>query len=251
MDVHYLPSNRHIKSAKEYLIDIIIIFLAVTLGFFGNDFRNSYSEKAQAKVYALSLYDDLKNDQGSIRRICSEKDWLEAKYDSAQDILATKNLYDYNEFIYYVERYLTKKTVFNSQDITFQQLFKNGNSTVIKNIKLTKQIASYYNRYNRYTEIEKANSDNNDLSSVESKLFNPRDLTALDMNDAFDFYKLVKRPVTELKPIKRNVENLKLFYIKINNANEQIKITKELLVKLKIYGTDLMKDLKIEYDLNK
>jgi len=249
MDVHYLPSNRHIKSAKEYLIDIIIIFLAVILGFLGNDFRISYAEKAQAKVYAQSLYDDLKNDQESIHNIISEKDWLVAKFDSAADILATKNLYDYNEFIYYVERYMTKKTTFTSQDITFQQLFKNGNSTVIKNIKLTKQIASYYNRYNRYSEIEKANSENNDLSNVESKLFNPRDLTALDMNDASDFYKLVKRPVIELKPIKRNVENLKLFYIKINNAIEQMKNTKEVLAKLNIYGSGLMTDLKNEYDL--
>ena len=251
MDVHYLPSNRHIKSAKEYLIDIIIIFLAVTLGFFGNDFRISYAEKAQAKVYAQSLYDDLKNDQVSIRRICSEKDWLVTKYDSALYILATKNLYDYNEFIYYVDRYMTKKTVFTSQDITYHQLFYSGNSTGIKNIKLTKQIAFYYNLYEQYTDIEKTNSDNNELSSVESRLFNPRDLTGLETNNVSDFYKLVIRPVVKLKPIKRDIENLKLFYIKINNANEQIKITKELLVKLKIYGTDLMKDLKIEYDLNK
>jgi len=249
MDVHYLPSNRHIKSAKEYLIDIIIIFLAVTLGFFGNDFRISYTEKAQAKVYAQSLCEDLKNDQASIHSIVSEKDWLVAKFDSASDILATKNLYDYNEFIYYVERYMTKKTTFTSQDVTFQQLFKNGNSSIIKSIKLTKQITSYYNLYNQYTEIEKSNSENNDLSSVESKLFNPRDLTGLDKNNTNDFYKLVIRPVVKLKPIKRDVENLKLFYIKINNAKEQIKNTKGVLAKLNKSATSLINDLKNEYNL--
>ena len=132
MDVHYLPSNRHIKSAKEYLIDIIIIFVAVTLGFFGNDFRVSYAEKAQAKVYAQSLFDDLKTDNESIQRIYAEKKWLEAKYDSAEIILATKNLYESNEFMYYVERYLSKKSVFTSQDITFHQLPFTRNITFIK-----------------------------------------------------------------------------------------------------------------------
>lgn len=249
MDVHYLPSNRHIKSAKEYFIDTIIIFLAVILGFLGNDFRISYTEKAKTKVYAQSLYDDLKNDQVSIGRITSEKEWIKAKYDSAEVILATKNLYDYNEFIYYVERYMTKKTTFISQDITFQHLFHSGNSTIIKNIKLTKQIVSYYNLYNQYAEIEKANSDNNELSNVESKLFNPRDLTSLDTNNDSDFYKVVIRPNIKLKPIKRDVENLKLFYIKINNAKEQIRNTKEVLSKLNIYGSGLMNDLKNEYDL--
>jgi len=249
MDVHYLPSNRHIKSAKEYLIDIIIIFIAVTLGFFGNDFRVSYAEKAQAKVYAQSLFDDLKTDSESIQRIYAEKKWLEAKYDSAEIILATKNLYESNEFMYYVERYLSKKTVFASQDITFHQLPFTRNITFIKSIKLTKQIASYYNLCNQYTEIESVHIDDNELSGIESTLFNPRDLASLDNDNATDFYKLVFRPSLRLKPIRRDVESLKVFYIKISNSKEQLKNTKRILGKIRQNGTELMKSLKKEYDL--
>jgi len=249
MDVHYLPSNRHIKSAKEYMLDIFIIFLAVILGFFGNDFRVSYTEKEQAKVYAQSLYDDLKTDSVSIQCILKEKGWLESKYDSAEIILATKNLNDYNEFIYYVERYLSKKTAFTPQDITFHQIPLTKSLIFIKNIKLTKQIASYYYQCKQYADIESTGTDKNELSNIESKLFNPRDLTSLDNDTTSDFYKLAFRPVLKLKPIRRDIENLKILYIKINNEKEQLRNTKVVLGKLNDSGSNLLKELKKEYDL--
>lgn len=251
MDVHYLPSNRHLKSLKEYILELIIIFLAVILGFIANDFRDTYVEKSKAKEYATLLYNDLNMDNSSIQRVYNEKAWIELKYDSVETILATKNIYEFNEFIYYVERYLSNTTKFTTQDITYQQLRNSGNSKYIKDINLYIKIANYYTLYDQYNAIETGygGSYRKDLTGIESTLFNPRDLTSLDNTKASNFYNLALRPAIPLKPIIRDIENLKLFYIKIDEAKKHANNTKLLLQKQKEVGLDIMKVLKEEYQL--
>jgi hypothetical protein len=225
--------------------------LAVILGFIANDFRDSYIEKKKATEYAVLLYEDLNMDNVSIKRVFNEKAWIELKYDSVETILATKDLREFNEFIYYVERYLSNTTKFTTQDITYQQLRNTGNSTYIKDINLYIKIVNYYTLYDQYKVIESTYAGNfrSDLNIIESTLFNPRDLTGLDNNKATDFYNLVKRPANELKPIRRDIENLKLFYIKIDEAKKQANYSKLLLEKQKAAGLEIMKDLKKEYQL--
>ena len=251
MDVHYLPPNRHIKSAKEYLLDLIIIFVAVLLGFIVNDARESYIERAKAKKYVRLLYDDLKTDMSAIQQTISDKEWIEAKYDSAENILATKDIREYNEFIYYVERYLSNNPIFTSRDITFQQSRYTGIDDAVKSLRLYKEIAGYYLHYNHYKSVENSyeTSYKNELNGIESTLFNPHDLTNLDNIKATDFQALVLRPVLPLKPIRRDVENLKFFYIKIDNAKKHANYTKLLLKEQKVNGLNIIKDLKKEFDL--
>jgi len=251
MDVHYLPPNRQIKSAKEYLLDLIIIFVAVLLGFIVNDARESYIERAKAKKYVRLLYDDLKTDMSAIQQTISDKEWIEAKYDSAEIILATKDVRQYNEFIYYVERYLSNNSIFTSRDITFQQSLYTGNNGAIKSLRLYKGIAGYYLHYNQYKAVENSYETfyKNDLNGIDSKLFNPRDLTSLDNNKATDFQSLVLRPAFPLKPIRRDIENLKFFYIKIDNAKKHANYSKLLLEEQKISGLKIIKDLNKEFDL--
>ena len=251
MDVHYLPPNRHTKSAKEYFLDLLIIFVAVILGFIANDAREKYVEKAKAKEYARLVHNDLKTDLSAIQQTISDKEWIEAKYDSVENILATKDIRRYNEFIYYVERYLSNNSIFTSRDITFQQSRYTGNDDAIKSMRLYKEIAGYYLHNNQYKTVENSyeTSYKNDLNGIESKLFNPRDLTNLDNNKATNFQSLVLRPAIPLKPIRRDIENLKFFYIKIDNAKKHANYTKLLLKEQKVYGLNIIKDLKKEFDL--
>ena len=246
MDVHYLPPlHRQSKPAKEYFIQFIFIFLAVTLGFFANHDRESFLEKEKANEYAKSLLNDLKVDTAFIKSTFNEKVWIEEKFDSVEKILATKNLEEYNEYIYYVERYISNPTIFISQDITFKQLSNNSSFQYIKDINLYKKIAYYYNLYNQYKTIENTYSSTvkEDLTGIESKLFNPRDLTSQDNAKARNFYSLALLSEIKLKPIKRDYDTLKLFYIKVDNAKKHANITIVILGRLRVYAADIMKDI--------
>jgi hypothetical protein len=251
MDFHY---NNHLHSdnkSKIHFFEFMMIFFAVILGFVAENARENYVNKKKEKVIAQSLYEDLKADTSIIQKNYKEKAWIELKFDSVQNILESGDLYEKNEFIYYVERYLSFNTIITSQDATFQDLKSSGNFKYIKEVNLYKKISNYYTLFKRYEDIYGTNSsvDKNELSQMESKLFNPRDLISLDNNKSTDFYSLALRPVERLKPIRRETEYLKILYIQVANAKKRTSDSKILLDKLKDDALEILKDLKKEYNL--
>jgi hypothetical protein len=250
MEVHHHPDLLHKpKKWKEYLIEFLMIFLAVTLGFFAENIREHFAETEKAKEYAKSLYDDLKLDSAIIERTYKEKEWVIVKFDSALKILDSKELDRFNEFIYYVERYTVFKDVFTSQDVTYQQLRSSGNFRYIKNISLYKEIADYYNLYTRYQSLDGSfgNSGLSETSELESKLFDPKDLASLYNNNGTSFYDLVLRPTAEFAAIPKDYHELKLLHIRIDNSRHTSRDSQVLFRMLERDGLAIMNDLKKEY----
>ena len=67
METHHHPDLHHKpKHWKEYILEFIMIFLAVTLGFFAENLREHLSDSEKTDVFATSLYQDFKSDSGSI-----------------------------------------------------------------------------------------------------------------------------------------------------------------------------------------
>jgi hypothetical protein len=65
MEVHHHPKVEK-KDFKEYFLEFIMIFLAVTLGFFAENIREYFSDKEKEKQYAETLYYDLKQDTAQL-----------------------------------------------------------------------------------------------------------------------------------------------------------------------------------------
>ena len=61
MEVHHHPKVEK-KNFKEYFLEFIMIFLAVTLGFFAENLREHQADKEKATQYIKSFYEDLKTD---------------------------------------------------------------------------------------------------------------------------------------------------------------------------------------------
>ena len=127
MEVHHHPDLHHKpKKWKEYLLEGLMIFIAVTLGFFAEQLREHYVEIKIEKVYVQSLYNDLKIDTLVIQRTIDEKKWIYQKFDRAQTILTSNDIKNNNEYLYYVEKFVIFNDVLTSQDITYQQLKRSG-----------------------------------------------------------------------------------------------------------------------------
>lgn len=61
MEVHHYPQLHHKpKPWKEYLLEFIMIFLAVTMGFFAENIREGFVNKEKEKKYIKNLIRDLK-----------------------------------------------------------------------------------------------------------------------------------------------------------------------------------------------
>jgi hypothetical protein len=65
MEVHHHP-NVEKKNFKEYFLEFLMIFLAVTMGFFAENIREHFSDKEKQKQYLQTLYYDLKDDTASL-----------------------------------------------------------------------------------------------------------------------------------------------------------------------------------------
>jgi hypothetical protein len=61
MEVHHHPEVEK-KGVKEYLLEGLMIFLAVTMGFFAETIRESISDNAKGRDYIKSFVQDLKHD---------------------------------------------------------------------------------------------------------------------------------------------------------------------------------------------
>jgi hypothetical protein len=252
MEVHHHPQLKHEpKPWKEYLLEGLMIFVAVTMGFFAESLREHITDSEKSKQYAQSLYDDLKVDTMAINRTSKEKQWIVAKFDSAQTILHTNAIAQNNEFLYYVERYLIIHDVFSIQDVTYQQLRNSGNFRFIRDVSLYKNLADYYNLYSRYQAIDGAFGSNkkDELEAIESKLFDPNDLASLDSQKGDTFYDLVLRAKTPLKPISGSKEDMNILFIKIHNTRQRDAAAIMFLGWLKNAAVGLMTELKKEYDL--
>ena len=68
MEVHHHPSRKagEKKNFKEYFFEFLMIFLAVTMGFFAEGIREGVSDHSKEKEYILSMTQDLRDDTSSI-----------------------------------------------------------------------------------------------------------------------------------------------------------------------------------------
>ena len=70
MEVHHHPDLHHKpKKWKEYLLEFLMIFLAVTMGFFAESLREHLSDKRIEREYIVSFVEDLKQDTAMFSQI--------------------------------------------------------------------------------------------------------------------------------------------------------------------------------------
>lgn len=67
MEVHH--HSHHPKKWKEYITEFLMLFAAVTLGFFAENKREHYVEREREHQYMQSFYEDLKRDTAEINSV--------------------------------------------------------------------------------------------------------------------------------------------------------------------------------------
>ena len=70
MEVHHHPDFHHKpKKWREHILEFIMIFLAVSMSFFAESYREHLVERKKEKEYIKSMVEDLRNDS-SFLAIC-------------------------------------------------------------------------------------------------------------------------------------------------------------------------------------
>jgi hypothetical protein len=146
MEVHHHPDLHHDKKKwKEYIIEFIMIFLAVTLGFFAEGLREHISENTRAKEYARMLLNDTIQDSVELRALLTIYQRHINEIDTLQLLRRTKgaNLNDFDFWYYSDGAFTAGRISFN--DATLQQVKNSGNLRYFHSLKLKEKIGEYDN----------------------------------------------------------------------------------------------------------
>jgi len=74
MEVHKHPHHvTHKKKWIEYFLEFLMIFSAVTLGFYAENIREHASDTAREKEYMRSMVEDLKQDTSNCHKVISPR----------------------------------------------------------------------------------------------------------------------------------------------------------------------------------
>ena len=144
MEVH---AHTHTPRKKwtHYFWEFLMLFLAVTLGFFVENQREHYIEHQREKQFIKSLYNDIKSDTSNMAKIISARSAKERMLDSLSFMMNSPRPLDFVKQIYpyavYVGRTLPYRFVPN--DGTMQQLKNSGALRLIRNRAVVDSISKY------------------------------------------------------------------------------------------------------------
>jgi hypothetical protein len=174
MEVHHHPHVKE-KNFKEYFLEFLMIFLAVTLGFFAENIREHLSDNAKEKEYIESLAEDLTVDQQILSQNISSLQSGISMTDSMIVILDNPSSLSNNTGkLYYLARLSPRLQPLAINDKTFQQLKNSGNFRLIKNIRASNKIMEYYNTVPLVRLLESINeTEFTQYKTVAAKIFNP------------------------------------------------------------------------------
>jgi hypothetical protein len=141
-----LGSNRqYSKRIKEYFIEFFMLFAAVTLGFFAENFREKMIESQNEREYMQTMIEDLKEDTARISASIKSTERKVQGIDSLIRYIYKKPYSDSDRrMMYYLyRRYMGSATDVAFSKRTINQLINSGNLRIIKNMLISDSIVLY------------------------------------------------------------------------------------------------------------
>jgi hypothetical protein len=206
------------KQLGRYALEFFLIFSAVTLGFFAENYREGLVERKTEKMYLQSLIKDLGQDTLKIDYSLRSKEIKDRYFDTLHSVLYQSPAPWPTRKLYFISRYLLIREHFYGTEGTIHQLENSGGFNLIQNAELVDRINAYSAAKEKLYQIQVAR----DLNSVPfkeaiGKVFHGKELAFL-----FDPVKFKGRPYsmgepTWDPPLKGNEEDLDQFFYWASN----------------------------------
>jgi len=243
MEVHHHPDIHHKpKKWKEYFLEFLMIFLAVTLGFIAENLREHITESSKEKQYIAGFIRNVKDDTANLHHVI-ESDKQQVKgVDSMLNLSHVNMAIDSNRksFYYIAIRYFYNSSSFKSNDATLQQLKSTGDYRLIEKDHVADSLAKYdadiHSIYSQgaYYEVY--------FKEILSRLDELTDMTILGDTSLIINEKMMNRPFPPLRDDDGKLPTLfnKIFDFRIitnayveNFLKPQLENSKNLIAFLK------------------
>lgn len=146
MEVHHHPHLEHKpKVWKEYFLEFLMIFLAVTLGFFAENLRENFVEHERERQFVVSIAEDIRSDIHQLDSIITTRRNMSQLMDSLLYLLNYTDARQHGNEIYYYSRWVPRTYRFYTNDRTILQLKNAGNWRLIRKPRVSESLANYDN----------------------------------------------------------------------------------------------------------
>jgi hypothetical protein len=165
MEVHHHP-NVEKKNFAAYFLEFLMIFLAVTMGFFAENVREHFVDKEKEKEYVKSFVDDLSNDEIKLPQLIGFIKWQIRAADSLPLLLKNVDTKTPANSIYYFLRGMERQQGINIfiTDRTIAQVKNSGEMRLIRNKQISDSLVDYYKQIEFVAYLQEA------LSSMKGEL---------------------------------------------------------------------------------
>ena len=144
MEVHHHPHiPTHAKPWKEYLLEGLMIFVAVTLGYGAENVREHYVETKKALISAKNLYVDVINDSIGYEKTKTNRN----KQDSCFEIINAH--YNHNELdkeipaVYAAHAHITRRMLYQMNTLALDEVKSSGTLKFLESDELKAAIQRY------------------------------------------------------------------------------------------------------------
>ncbi len=150
MEVHH--HSHHPKKWKEYITEFLMLFLAVTLGFFAENVREHQIEKHREISYLKNVHEDLQLDIKNIENVISQNTVRLQAMDTLFQAINNNTIS--NEDVYYYIRNLALRATFESSHVGLDQIKSAGGLRMIKNPEIISGIQEYERALDALEKLE-------------------------------------------------------------------------------------------------
>jgi len=239
MEVQKHPHHvTHKKKWGEYFLEFLMIFLAVTLGFFAENIREQRNNQEIEKRNVEIIVDNLKSDTAELSYVINGNIVRSMRIDS----LVMQKQYDIsdtNVLKQVINFYLNISTdyIFHSNDAALEQMKSSGSLRLVKSKQVLDSLFNYSHSnwlLNYDGEYYTRNSGN--IHSVAAKLF--------------DFVPLPGQQLSVPVNLKQKGDLIQEFYNAAVSINYQIRVYYlKLLQEQRVHASNLIELLEKEYHL--
>jgi hypothetical protein len=146
MEVHHHPELHHKpKPWKEYILEFIMIVLAVTTGFFADNLRENMADREKEKQAITSLVSCLASDTVQLNSVIKSNQLIVISLDSLSTLKNADLTIEENKrkFYEYSMNGFSQDIFFRTNDAAMQQLKSAGMMRLIKEQKIIDSILGY------------------------------------------------------------------------------------------------------------
>ncbi len=220
---------------REYVIEILVIIVGITLSFALNAWKEQQSKKELEQIYLKSLQRDISSDIEALNQVIDETAQVVAKARTLLSYSAKPDAATFNEAIFLADlRDVFERPNFVSNDAAFTDLKSSGNMQILTDFGLKNNLFNYYKHYEAIKAVEEAERD--------ATLF----LVAPYMAKHFSFNRETENKATSNQAVLEAIENREYtnsIFVRLDNREELLAEYKDLLVKSRKIQAALQKQI--------